>query len=996
MRRSLMCAVLGALMFASACDRGEEAPVPEPSTRAEVPLLTQGETRQELSGISGGETVFGLEVPTGQSKLTVTLANATNVDLYVKYGAQPTLTSYTCRSKTTTATEQCVITAPAAGMWFITVRGTAAFTGVTLTAVTTPAPDPSVMALTSAQPVTGIAVPAEETRYYTLEVPAGQGRVAFELTGGTGDAVLLANFANKPWPLSADCTGNLRSGTASCVVNQPRAGTWYVAVQAKSALANYKVQGTYTPSAETAEVVLADGQWTPFASTPTQDAMFRVDVPADQVGLTMELSGTPDVADVYVKTKGRPTPTDARYCSGSTASSCFYSTPEPGPWYVRVRANATAADTRVRATLAPIAPLASGATQTLTAVPQARTLYYRLDVPADAKGLTVTTTLGTAVSMALRYGSWSASPLSTCSQNRCTVTKPQAGAWFITLNVAANTQATLLAAMERSDLATTDLVDTAPVSLSVPADTRQYFRFEVPPGSEQVVFDLYARLPAPAIASMYVQYGREPTTFDAACYANYGSPTESRRCGFARPAAGTWYAMVTAPVPMTAVVRATTAQPYPLFSGWVEPAYSGTQNSTRLWTVDVPAGTSDLLVQLSEVMNGWDVWSQGDVALLVKREGIPNSADFDCKSDVPDAPMESCAISNPQPGRWYILARGKTDFSNVRLQATTSATPGEGVEALENGVARVNLTGKVGAYRLYKLEVPAGQQRLEFDVSGGTGSLDLYVQSGTRPTPTNAVCHAAPATTGERCVIDQPQAGTWFALVRAASDFNGVYLTGRHGRDTDAAPLTPHTPVPNLTAEGTIPRLFAMDIPAGRTQLRVHVAGTLQDAEVRVKRAAIPTLADTRCTYGYSSQSMDCVVSAPAAGTWYVLLTGKYRGATLTGMDQLTQAASGIEPILMDSRNRVPPGTGSHYYVVSVPTGATLLEVSTVGLPKVTTGATNLSVRRGDAPVSTYDCSSTISGSEDSCTFTNPQAGLWYFDVYGKDSSPVELRVTHE
>ncbi|MBU8895352.1 PPC domain-containing protein [Corallococcus sp. M34] len=949
-----------------------------------------------MSGISGGETVFGLEVPAGQSKLTVTLANATNVDLYVKYGAQPTLTSYTCRSKTTTDTEQCVITAPTAGMWFITVRGTAAFTGVTLTAVATPAPDPSVVALTSALPVTGISIPADETRYYTLDVPAGQGRVAFELTGGTGDAVLLANFAAKPWPLSADCTGNLRSGTASCVINQPRAGTWYVAVQAKSALANYKLQGTFTPVAEAAEVVLADGQWMPFASTPTQDAMFRIDVPVDQVGLTMELSGAPDVADVYLKTKGRPTPTDARFCTGSTSSSCSYYTPEPGPWYVRVRSNATASDTRVRATLAPIAPLAPGESQTLTAVPQSRTLYYRLDVPADAKGLTVTATSGTSVGLALRPGSWSASALSTCNQNRCTVTKPQAGGWFITLNVAANTAATLLATVERSDLATMELADTAPVSVSVPINTRQYFRFEVPPNSEQVVFDLYARLPAPVGASMLVQYGREPTTFDAACARSYGSPTESRRCVFTRPAAGTWYAMVTSPVPLTATVRATTAQPYPLFSGWMEPALTGTQNSERLWTVDVPAGTSDLLVQLSEVMNGWDVWSQGDVALLVRREGIPNSADSDCKSDVPDAPLETCAIANPQPGRWYILARGKTDFSNVQLTATTSATPADEVEALENGVARVNLTGKVGAYRLWKLDIPAGQKRVEFDVSGGTGSLDLYVQSGTRPSPTNTVCHAAPASTGERCVIDQPQAGTWFALVRAASDFSGVYLTGRYSQDTDVAPLTPHIPVPNLTAEGTIPRLFAMDVPAGRTQLRVHVSGDLQNVELRAKRAAVPTLTDTRCTSGLGSQSMDCVVSAPAAGTWYVLLTGKYRGATLTGMDQLTQAVSGIEPLLNGSRIRVPAGAGSHYYVVSVPAGVSALEVSTVGVPKKTSGSTNLYVRRGDAPVSTYDCASTLSGTDDACTLTYPQAGLWYIDARGISYNDVELRVRHD
>jgi len=47
------------------------------------------------------------------STLTVTTTGTGDPDLYIRFGAQPTTTSFHCRSWSSTATESCSITVPA-------------------------------------------------------------------------------------------------------------------------------------------------------------------------------------------------------------------------------------------------------------------------------------------------------------------------------------------------------------------------------------------------------------------------------------------------------------------------------------------------------------------------------------------------------------------------------------------------------------------------------------------------------------------------------------------------------------------------------------------------------------------------------------------------------------------------------------------------------------------------------------------------------------------
>src|SRR6185369_343869 len=70
-----------------------------------------------------GWKYYYLDVPAGSSSLVVALNNMTaDMDLYVRYNAQPTLSVWACRPYVGGTSEQCTFSSPAAGRWWIGVN----------------------------------------------------------------------------------------------------------------------------------------------------------------------------------------------------------------------------------------------------------------------------------------------------------------------------------------------------------------------------------------------------------------------------------------------------------------------------------------------------------------------------------------------------------------------------------------------------------------------------------------------------------------------------------------------------------------------------------------------------------------------------------------------------------------------------------------------------------------------------------------------------------
>jgi hypothetical protein len=73
-------------------------------------------------------------VPTGATGLKfVTSGGTGDADLYVKFGSQPTTTSYDCKSEGSTTAETCNITTAQAGTYYVTIHAYSTYSGMSLT-----------------------------------------------------------------------------------------------------------------------------------------------------------------------------------------------------------------------------------------------------------------------------------------------------------------------------------------------------------------------------------------------------------------------------------------------------------------------------------------------------------------------------------------------------------------------------------------------------------------------------------------------------------------------------------------------------------------------------------------------------------------------------------------------------------------------------------------------------------------------------------------------
>jgi serine protease len=100
-------------------------------------VLCSGSTVTGLAASTGSwSPIYSIVIPSGATKLTVTISGSTgDADLYVRAGAAPTTTSYTCRPYLTGDNETCTITSPTVGStYYMGVRAYQTYSGVSLTA----------------------------------------------------------------------------------------------------------------------------------------------------------------------------------------------------------------------------------------------------------------------------------------------------------------------------------------------------------------------------------------------------------------------------------------------------------------------------------------------------------------------------------------------------------------------------------------------------------------------------------------------------------------------------------------------------------------------------------------------------------------------------------------------------------------------------------------------------------------------------------------------
>jgi serine protease len=120
-----------------------------------------------------------------------------------------------------------------------------------------------------------------------------------------------------------------------------------------------------------------------------------------------------------------------------------------------------------------------------------------------------------------------------------------------------------------------------------------------------------------------------------------------------------------------------------------------------------------------------------------------------------------------------------TGITAIDTQAVARVMNDEAI-VLANGVPISNLSAVADTETLYKITVPAGASNLTFATTGASGDADIFVRAGVPPTDMTFDCSSTSPTTTENCTVASPQAGTYYLLVLAWSDYTGVSVTASY------------------------------------------------------------------------------------------------------------------------------------------------------------------------------------------------------------------------
>ncbi len=208
--------------------------------------LQDGVAKTSLAGGAGTETFYTMEVPAGATNVTFTMSGGTgDADLYVRFGSQPTTSTYDCRPYRSGNSETCSIDAPQAGTYHVMVRGYSAYSGVSLVGdITQGSTTPPAG---GGGTVENISASSGQWKYYTLDVPAGMSVLDVDIAGGTGDADLYVRFGSQPTTSAYECRPYKNGNTESCSLANPQAGTWHIGIRAYSTFSGVTLDAYYKP-----------------------------------------------------------------------------------------------------------------------------------------------------------------------------------------------------------------------------------------------------------------------------------------------------------------------------------------------------------------------------------------------------------------------------------------------------------------------------------------------------------------------------------------------------------------------------------------------------------------------------------------------------------------------------------------------------------------------------------------------------------------------------
>lgn len=211
--------------------------------------LTAGTPITSVSATAGNTVGFNISVPSGATDLIVAINGGTgDADLYVRAGAQPTVSNYDCRPYLWGNDENCFIANPQATTYYINVVAYESFSGVTVLATYTAGTGggSNTQQLENGELRNDLSGGSGSEVVYEISLPANSTNLTVTTSGGTGDADLYVRYNAAPTTSAYDCRPYLNGNNETCQTTSPQAGTHYIMLRGYTAYSGVSLSVSYT------------------------------------------------------------------------------------------------------------------------------------------------------------------------------------------------------------------------------------------------------------------------------------------------------------------------------------------------------------------------------------------------------------------------------------------------------------------------------------------------------------------------------------------------------------------------------------------------------------------------------------------------------------------------------------------------------------------------------------------------------------------------------